>query len=79
MYSYPHIRFNNSPNSNYSSAGSALGIYKPTGSPTRLYWRSKFWSENSTAELSIGGNPSGGTTHAIMALSSIKVIEVVGQ
>ena len=41
---------------------STQGIYKPTGTPTTLNFRVLFWSENSTSNLLLGANPSGGSS-----------------
>lgn len=75
---YPHFRFDTATNtnSNYAQPVYATGIYKPTGTPTNLYFRVKFWSENSTQNLLIGSNPSGGSSHGCVPISSLKITEI---
>ena len=75
---YPHMRFDTAvnTNNNYAQPSSAQGIYKPTGTPTTLNFRVSFWSENSTSNLIIGANPSGGSSHGCPPLSYLKITEI---
>ena len=75
---YPHMRFDTAvnTNNNYAQPSSAQGIYKPTGTPTTLNFRVSFWSENSTGNLIIGANPSGGSSHGCPPLSYLKITEI---
>ena len=75
---YPHMRFDTAvnTNSNYAQPSSTAGIYKPTGTPSNLYFRVKFWSENGTSNLIIGANPSGGSSHGCPPLSYLKITEI---
>jgi hypothetical protein len=75
---YPHFRFDTAvnTNNNYAQPSSTAGIYKPTGTPTTLNFRVSFWSENSTSNLIIGANPSGGSSHGCPPLSYLKITEI---
>ena len=75
---YPHMRFdtNAATNDNYALPCYATGIYKPTGTPTNLYFRVKFWSENGTGNLMLGSNPAGGSSHGCVPMSSLKITEI---
>ena len=75
---YPHFRFDTATNTNnnYAQPSSTQGIYKPTGTPTTLNFRVKFWSENSTSNLLIGSNPSGGSSHGCVPISYLKITEI---
>jgi hypothetical protein len=75
---YPHMRFDTAvnTNNNYAQPSSAQGIYKPTGTPTTLNFRVSFWSENSTSNLIIGANPSGGSSHGCAPISYLKITEI---
>ena len=75
---YPHFRFDTAvnTNNNYAQPTSTQGIYKPTGTPTTLNFRVLFWSENSTSNLLLGANPSGGSSHGCPPLSYLKIMEI---
>ena len=75
---YPHFRFDTAvnTNNNYAAPSSTAGIYKPTGTPTTLNFRVSFWSENSTSDLMIGANPTGGSSHGCAPLSYLKITEI---
>ena len=75
---YPHFRADTAANTNnnYAQPTSTQGIYKPTGTPTTLNFRVKFWSENGTSNLRIGADPSGGASHGCVPISYLKITEI---
>ncbi len=75
---YPHLVYDrNNTNKNNPSTATASGLYRPTGTPSTLYFRVRFWSENGTEDVCIGGyTPDGGATHGRVALSNMTIYEI---
>jgi hypothetical protein len=68
---------NNGADVNRNDTGKASGLYRPTGTPSILYFRFKIWSENETQNVYIGGDTdTGNTTHASVGMSSFTVWEI---
>ena len=75
---YPHLVFdNNLDDVNRNDTGKASGLYRPTGTPSILYFRFRIWSENATVNLLLGGDTdTGNTVHGSAGMSSFTVWEI---
>ena len=75
---YPHVVFDqNGSDVNRQDTGKASGLYRPTGTPSTLYFRFRAWSENATSDLFLGGDTSGGNTfHGSIAISQLTIWEI---
>lgn len=74
---YPHIgTYNSGANTNQKMMGTTFGLYRPTGTPSTLYFRFRAWSENSTDSLYIGGDTATNNEHGSGVLNSLTVWEI---
>lgn len=74
---YPHIAcVNSSANTNHKTMATTFGLYRPTGTPSTLYFRFRCWSENATDNLYIGGDTAANNEHGSGVLNSLTVWEV---